>query len=434
MILKGSQRGGAKQLALHLLKTEENEHVEVHELRGFVADDLRGALHEAYAVSRGTRCRQFLFSLSLNPPETESVPVEVFEEAIEGAEAKLGLEGQPRAIVFHEKEGRRHAHCVWSRIDAQSMTARNLPHFKLKLRDVSRELFFEHGWKMPRGLMNSVDRDPANFSRAEWQQAGRAGHDPKALKEMFRECWAVSDSGKAFRQALAERGFHLARGDRRGHVAVDFRGEVYAISRWTDLRAKEVRAKLGQPDALPSVAEARAKIAERMTPAIENHIRLAEAAYRMRAASLSARKRAMTARHREDRKALEDAQESRRVSEARARSERLARGLRGLWDRLSGKYGRIRRQNAWEAWQGHVRDRDERDTLIVRQLDRRRDLQREILAVRAVHTKEVMLLHRDVAQYMEMAGRDPAQPPPVQGRGRTRGQSPAERGGPGLEL
>ena len=29
MILKGSQRGGAKQLALHLMKTEENEHVEI---------------------------------------------------------------------------------------------------------------------------------------------------------------------------------------------------------------------------------------------------------------------------------------------------------------------------------------------------------------------------------------------------------------------
>ena len=44
MILKGSQRGGAKQLAAHLLKVEENEHVEVYELEGFIADDLEGAL------------------------------------------------------------------------------------------------------------------------------------------------------------------------------------------------------------------------------------------------------------------------------------------------------------------------------------------------------------------------------------------------------
>lgn len=43
MILKASQRGGSKQLALHLLKTEENEHVHVHELRGFMAEDLQSA-------------------------------------------------------------------------------------------------------------------------------------------------------------------------------------------------------------------------------------------------------------------------------------------------------------------------------------------------------------------------------------------------------
>ena len=68
MILKGSQRAGAKQLAVHLLKTEENEHVQVHDLRGFSSDNLKSALQEAYAISRGTQAKQFLFSLSLNTP------------------------------------------------------------------------------------------------------------------------------------------------------------------------------------------------------------------------------------------------------------------------------------------------------------------------------------------------------------------------------
>jgi len=43
MILVGNQRSGAKDLALHLLK-EENEHVEVHEVRGFASSNLMGAL------------------------------------------------------------------------------------------------------------------------------------------------------------------------------------------------------------------------------------------------------------------------------------------------------------------------------------------------------------------------------------------------------
>ena len=42
MIIKASQRGGGKQLALHLLRTDENEHVEVHDMRGFVSNDVTG--------------------------------------------------------------------------------------------------------------------------------------------------------------------------------------------------------------------------------------------------------------------------------------------------------------------------------------------------------------------------------------------------------
>lgn len=138
MILIGNQRGGGRDLALHLLK-EENDHVRVHQLRGFVASDLEGAFKEAYAISRGTRCTQFLFSLSLNPPPGAEVSTEAFESAIERTEAKLGLTGQPRAIVFHEKEGRRHAHAVWSRIKVDEMKAVQLSHSTLKLMDVSRE-------------------------------------------------------------------------------------------------------------------------------------------------------------------------------------------------------------------------------------------------------------------------------------------------------
>lgn len=133
MILKGSQRGGAKQLGLHLLKTEENEHVELHDIRGFMSEDVVGALREAEAVSKGTKCKQFLFSVSLNPPETENVRIETFEQAIAAIEEKHGLADQPRVIVFHEKEGRRHCHAVWSRIDAETMTAKPLPFFKYKL-------------------------------------------------------------------------------------------------------------------------------------------------------------------------------------------------------------------------------------------------------------------------------------------------------------
>ncbi|MEP1421064.1 MAG: hypothetical protein ABJK59_04770 [Erythrobacter sp.] len=120
MILVGNSRGGARNLADHLMK-DENDHVSVHELRGFAADDLHGAMNETYAISRGTKCEKFFFSLSLNPPPNERVETPVFDDAIARVEDRLGLTGQPRAIVLHEKDGRRHAHAVWSRIDAETM-------------------------------------------------------------------------------------------------------------------------------------------------------------------------------------------------------------------------------------------------------------------------------------------------------------------------
>jgi hypothetical protein len=52
MILKAKERGNGKQLGLYLLQ-DANEHVEVHELRGFVSDDLPAALQEIDAISAG---------------------------------------------------------------------------------------------------------------------------------------------------------------------------------------------------------------------------------------------------------------------------------------------------------------------------------------------------------------------------------------------
>ena len=224
MILKAKERGDSRQLGLYLLRVDTNEHVEVHELRGFISDDLPSALQEIDALGRGTRARNVMFSLSLNRPPKEQVPTEAFESAIERVEQRLGLDDQPRAIVFHEKDGRRHAHAVWSRIDPDSMTAINLSHYKLKLREIGRELFLKHGWQMPRGFARWQERDPLAMSREEWQQAVRTKHDPKVVKAMFQDCWAISESGAAFAQALKECGYELARGKK---VAVDWRGKVY---------------------------------------------------------------------------------------------------------------------------------------------------------------------------------------------------------------
>lgn len=70
---------------------------------------------------------------------------------------------------------------------------------------------------------------------------------------MFKECLAASDSPKAFHHALQARGYTLAKGDRRGHVAIDFKGEVFALSKWLDIKAKDLRSRLGDFQTLPTV-------------------------------------------------------------------------------------------------------------------------------------------------------------------------------------
>lgn len=387
MILKGNQRGGAKQLALHLLKTEENEHVEVHDVRGFVSDDMTGALKEAYAISKGTKCRQFLFSLSLNPPPTESVAVATFEDALERVEKKLGLEGQPRIVVFHEKEGRRHGHAVWSRIDAETMTARNLPFFKNKLQTVSRELYLDHDWRMPRGLTKSAEADPRNFSLAEWQQAKRLGWHARDLKAVVQDCWAISDNRAAFANALGARGLVLARGDRRGHVAVTHEGEVLSVARYAGKRAKDVRAKLGEADNLPGVADARARMAQDMGAAYRRLSEEATGWMHRDLQALETRRSAMAAQHRAERAKHDAGQRMRWQAETRARSARLNRGLRGLWQRLTGGRARIVQQNEAEAAAALSRDRDQRQALIDAQKAERQTLQTEIQAVRDQHAR-----------------------------------------------
>lgn len=61
MILKGSQRAGGANLATHLMRTDDNEHVDLHEVRGFASNDLK----EAFKGSRGHLARHEVQAISL---------------------------------------------------------------------------------------------------------------------------------------------------------------------------------------------------------------------------------------------------------------------------------------------------------------------------------------------------------------------------------
>lgn len=399
MILKGSQRAGAKQLSAHLLNSFDNEHVRVHDLRGFAADDLHGALAEAFAVSKGTKCKQFMFSLSLNPPKGVTVGESEFEKAANAAERALGLDGQPRAIVFHEKEGRLHAHVVWSRIDAATMRAVNLPHFKQKLTALSRDLFLEHGWTMPDGLRVGHGKSPLNFTLAEWQQAKRLGCDPREIKSAFQDAWEKSDSLKALGNALAERGYFIAQGD-RGFVAVDTDGEVYALAKWTGVKVREARAKLGEAAGLPSVDAVKAEMAKLTTAKLKSFVDEVRAKHLFQLSALREKVDAMRDAHAGERALLAEKQTGRWAQETQERADRFRAGLRGLLDNITGRARAIRILNEEEALRGLLRDRAQRDRLIWAQLKERQPLQVRLDTLRARHVEERHLLAQEIVRHM----------------------------------
>jgi hypothetical protein len=76
--------------------------------------------------------------------------------------------------------------------------------------------------------------------------------------------------------------------------------------------------------------------------------------------------------------------------------------VRGLWSRLTGSYSKIRAQNELEAWRSHLRDREERESMIVRQLDERRHLQLSIRKQRETFALELFGIRQDIATYLRI--------------------------------
>ncbi|QCI63957.1 relaxase/mobilization nuclease domain-containing protein [Phreatobacter stygius] len=390
MILKGSQRGGARQLAAHLLNDHDNDHVTIQELRGFVADDLHGAMAEAHAVATGTKCRQCVFSLSLNPPKDASASLDDLVVAADRAEAALGLTGQPRALIIHEKAGRRHAHAVWGRIDPTEMRAINLPFFKRKLNALSRELYLENEWDLPDGYKTNGWRHPLTLSLAECQQAKRFDLDPREVKQVFRQAWDRSDGLAGFRNALEESGYYLAKGDRRGVVAVDINGEVFSASRWTGVSPKELRDRLGSLDALSSLEETRESVQSQATQRKRQLVAEDRNQKRAELKPLWDERRRMVTIQREERTRLDDGQTARWERESKERAARFRTGFGKVFDILTGKVFSIRRQNELEAYEGLMRDRTQRESLVTAQMKDREELQKRIEQTIYGHRKNQM--------------------------------------------
>jgi hypothetical protein len=359
VIIKGNQRGGGQALAAHLMNARDNDHVELHEIRGFASTDLAGAFHEVETSAIGTKCQQPFFSLSLNPPKGHNATREDFEKAADLVEDKIpGLKGQPRTMVFHEKEGRLHCHVVWSRINERGRAVQ-LSHSREKLRDVSKAMYAAMGLEAPAGLRDRSKADPLNYGPPIWQQAKRLGEDPRDLKRIIQEAWVRSDSRAGFERALEQNALHLARGDKRGFVIVHHSVEAMSLTRFGEIGTRELKARLGDPEKLPTVDQVRNELFTKTTAVSARVNGDMVRRHREELRPLAREHRQMKAAHREQRQTLDGNQTRRAGQEAKERAARLRKGVIGLWDRVSGKRGKVSELNARDMAAGRSRDRAE---------------------------------------------------------------------------
>lgn len=216
-------------------------------------------------------------------------------------------------------------------------------------------------------------------------------------------CWAASDSTSAFERSLKERGLHLAAGDRRGFVVVDFQGEVRSLSRAIGLKSKAVTARLDGASLKP-VDAVQAEVSVRMTAAMKRHVADARTTFQEKSKALESAKQAVTLEHRLARAGLKERQRDAWDDATRQRSARLPRGFKAaLWWRLTGKYKEVRALNEGEAIAQRDTQRAERERIVARQLEERRALKAQEKSLRNAQAERLKELRRDVGRFLGLS-------------------------------
>lgn len=269
MIINGASRKNGAFFARHLLRADHNERVQLVEMRGLGAETVPDAFQEMKAVASGTRCQNYFYHANLNTRADEQLTPEQWAQAVDTLESELQLTGQPRFVIEHEKEGRTHRHVVWSRIDADTMTAipDSLNYQKHERASRAIEEAFGHQ-AVPSVLVPDRETPRPERNPQDWEtfRGQETRIDPKAVRAEVTQLWQHADSGAAFAAALHEHGYILARGDRRDFCIIDQAGDEHSLARRiSGAKAAEIRARMEGIDreGLPSVEEGRALARQR---------------------------------------------------------------------------------------------------------------------------------------------------------------------------
>ena|GEM_PF-660792 len=289
MIVKGASRSGPQQLAVYLMRVERYDTGEPAELLqldsiwsiGVEADDRErtaAQLVEAFrdwqsAVELTKQGRDGLYHLEISPaPEyAGKMTREEWLRSADLAGEELGLDGQNRAVVLHGgKDGRLHLHVVWQRTDVEKMKVISDAYNYVGHERASHRMELEFGHDFVPGKHAKRDRKKQpefpreKLSQDEDQYQKRTGLQKEGRVTEIMALRAAAENGPAFKAALEDAGYVLAKGD-RGYVVVDSKGGQSVLTRNVGLKKKELEAFMAGVELakLPTVQEAKALQAER---------------------------------------------------------------------------------------------------------------------------------------------------------------------------
>ena len=262
MIVKGGSRAAPAQLAYHLQRTDTNGRVKIIELNA-LADTLEAAFYDWQLMSEGTRGAKGLYHANIDPDRKYAMTDEQFKRSVEILEEELGLQGQPRAVVMHEKHGREHIHVVWCRTDWEKGILKRDNNNYLAHERASQRMELEFGHEAVPGKHAKRDRrKQPEFPRQEFdfleaQMAERSSLTPAERKEQMTAMKAAAANGQELKRALEGAGYILAQGD-RGYLVVDEAGVHSVLSRNISLKKDETeKFMVDVPlDSLPTVEQA----------------------------------------------------------------------------------------------------------------------------------------------------------------------------------
>lgn len=230
MIIKGKSRRNGSQLGKYLFDNykQENEKIELFEVKGTTSKDPKKAILEMSLAAELTKGKLGLYHASLNPEIGQTMTPKDWLKALDITEKKLGLVGQNRVCVVHEKIGedgqkRTHMHVVWQR---------------------------EKDGKLITDSKN-YDKHLEAQSEIEKTLGQTKTLNPKQIKDEVTQCYNEAKTGQEFINKLKEKGYQVGKdyvtekGGKRDFCLVTPDGQKSDLVRQIEkARVKEVRQKL----------------------------------------------------------------------------------------------------------------------------------------------------------------------------------------------